>query len=133
MRACIGVLIFSGVFVLQAGAQDIRLNAEPAIDLLFNTWISSNRRDPHLEGWRLQILSTPDRLRVEEGKTFFLSNYPDIPADWVQEKPYYKLRVGAFRTRLEAMSFLNAELKDSYPGAYPAKDPNIHPRDFLKQ
>lgn len=116
---------------LSARTQEIQVNADPAIEQLFKTWINLNRSNPRIEGWRIQIFSSTDRQQVESGKARFLNMYPNITADWVHEKPYYKLRVGAFRTRQEAMSFL-AEIKDSYPGAYPAKDPNIHPRDFLE-
>ena len=118
-------------FSLSAHTQEIQVNADPAIEQLFKTWINLNRSNPHIEGWRIQIFSSTDRQQMESGKAQFLNTYPNITADWVHEKPYYKLRVGAFRTRQEAMSFL-AEIKDSYPGAYPAKDPNIHPRDFLE-
>ena len=52
-------------------------------------------------------------------------------ASSVQEQPYYKLRVGAFRTKQEALTFIST--LSGWPGAYPAKDPNIHPRDFLEQ
>lgn len=131
MRHSIWVILLLTVFPAFSNAQEIQLNVDPAIEQLVKTWINQNRANPRIEGWRLQILSTTDRQRVEAGKKEFLSLYPTIPAEWVHEKPYYKLRVGAFHTRQEAMSFL-AEIKDSYPGAYPAKDPNIHPRNFLE-
>lgn len=130
MRKVILVALLPLVFPVFANAQEVQLNIDPAIEQLVKNWVNQNRVNPRIEGWRLQILSTTDRQRVEAGKTQFLNLYPDIPADWVHEKPYYKLRVGAFYSRQEAMSFL-AEIKDSYPGAYPAKDPNIHPRNFL--
>ena len=112
-------------------AQEVQINVDPAVEQLISAWISSNRLNPGIEGWRVQLLSTTDRAQVEAGKRQFLSMYPTVPADWVHEKPYYKLRVGAFHTRSEAQAFLTV-LKDSYPGAYPARDPNIHPRDFLE-
>ncbi len=124
------ILLFIGS-VFPAAAQEVQLNVDPAIEQLVNTWISFNRANPRVEGWRIQLLSTTDRQNVESGKSQFLNMFPTIPADWVHEKPYYKLRVGAFHTRQEALSFIG-ELKDMYPGAYPAKDPNIHPRDFLE-
>jgi hypothetical protein len=111
-------------------AQDIQFNIDPDIDQLLQTWIRQNRIEPGIDGWRLQLLSTTDRTSVESGKAQFLNLFPTVPADWVHEKPYYKLRIGAFRSRQEALSFL-PELKNYYPGAYPARDPNIHPRDFL--
>ena len=130
MQHHLWVPLFLICFPAFSNAQEIQLNADPAIEQMVKTWVSQNRVNPRVEGWRLQILSTTDRQRVETGKIQFLNLYPAIPADWVHEKPYYKLRVGAFLTRQEAMSFL-AEIKDGYPGAYPAKDPNIHPRNFL--
>lgn len=120
-------IVVSGI----CAAQEIQLNIDPVVEQLIRIWVAQNKTNPRIEGWRVQILSSTDRQQVESGKSQFLTLYPDVPADWVHEKPYYKLRVGAFRTRQEALSFL-AELKDNYPGAYPAKDINIHPRDFLE-
>lgn len=126
-----GVLLF----FLCAGqilpAQEVQLNEEPKIAQLFRNWTNSNRANPRVDGWRVQVMATTDRQQVEEARTRFRSQYPDVPADFVHEKPYYKLRVGAFRSRLEAQAFL--ETLVGYTGAYPAKDPNIHPRDFLEQ
>lgn len=131
MRHSIWVILFMAVLPAFSRAQEVQLNIDPAIEQLVKTWVNQNRANPRIEGWRLQILSTTDRQKIEAGKYQFLNLYPAIPAEWVHEKPYYKLRVGAFHTRQEAMSFLS-EIKDSYPGAYPAKDPNIHPRNFLE-
>jgi hypothetical protein len=114
-----------------AGAQDVQVNMDPAIEQLVRTWVAQNRANPRIDGWRIQIMSSTDRQRVDATKTQFLNQYPTMLADWVHEKPYYKLRVGAFHTRQEAMSFL-LQLKYTYPEAYPTRDPNIHPRDFLE-
>jgi hypothetical protein len=114
-----------------AGAQDVQVNMDPAIEQLVRTWVAQNRANPRIDGWRIQIMSSTDRQRVDATKTQFLNQYPTMLADWVHEKPYYKLRVGAFHTRQEAMSFL-LQLKYTYPDAYPTRDPNIHPRDFLE-
>ena len=70
------------------------------------------------------------RSKVEAGKARFLTPFPDIPADWVHEKPYYKLRAGAFRSRQEAQALID-DLKTYYPGAYTTQDSRIHVRDFL--
>lgn len=112
-------------------AQEIQLNEDPKIAQLFRNWTNSNRANPRVDGWRVQVMATTDRQQVEEARNRFRSQYPDVPADFVHEKPYYKLRVGAFRSRLEAQAFL--ETLVGYTGAYPAKDSNIHPRDFLEQ
>lgn len=114
-----------------AHAQEIQLNEDPKISQLFRNWTNSNRANPGVDGWRVQIMATTDRQQVEDARNQFRIQHPDVPAEWIHEKPYYKLRAGAFRTKLEAQAYL-ATLTD-YAGAYPAKDVNIHPRDFLEQ
>lgn len=128
-KILLSVLLFPVLCKLHA--QEIQINEPPQVANMVRTWTNNNRSNPHIEGWRVQIMSGNDRLQIEEGRNRFRSIYPEIPADWVHEKPYYKLRVGAFRSKLEALAFINTMTE--FPGAYPAKDPNIHPRDFLKQ
>ncbi len=122
------ILLMSG---FAGRAQEMLIQADPDIEQLIQSWIWQNRTNPGIDGWRLQLLSSTDRSQAEDGKLQFLNLFPTIPADWVHEKPYYKLRVGAFHSRQEALSFLQ-ELKGYYSGAYPTRDPNIHPRDFLE-
>lgn len=112
-------------------AQRVEINADPAIEQLMRTWTAQNRSNPRMAGWRVQIASSTDRQRIESTRTQFLALYPSVPADWVHERPYYKLRVGAFGTRQEAMAFL-MQIRHSYPDAYPTRDPNIHPKDFIR-
>lgn len=124
------ILVCTGICALSA--QEIQVNEGPEIGDMVRTWVESNRKKPKIEGWRVQILSTTDRQQVESAKQRATSEFPDQYVDWVNEKPYYKLRVGACRTRTEAMGLVSI-VKDFYPGAYPTKDANIHPRDFLSK
>lgn len=111
-------------------AQEVQLNEDPGVSKVYSAWVNDNRTNPHVSGWRLQLMASTDRQQIEAGYNQFRQRYSEVPAAWVQEKPYYKLRVGAFRTRQEALAFI-ANLPD-YAGAYPAKDSAIHPRDFLE-
>jgi len=122
-------IVFAGM-VTHAFAQEIQLNEDPKITQLFRNWTNNNRANPSIEGWRVQIMATPDRQQVEDARNRFRIQYPEVPAEWMHEKPYYKLRVGAFRNKLEALAFIEALI--GYAGAYPSKDANIHPRDFLE-
>lgn len=131
-RASLVVLLFLLLsFGQNAFAQEIQLNEDPKVAQLFRNWTNSNRANPRVDGWRVQIMATTDREQVEEARRRFRAQHPDVPAEWTHEKPYYKLRAGAFRSKLQALAFM-ATLT-GYVGAYPAKDPNIHPRDFLEQ
>jgi SPOR domain len=113
----------------RAFSQEIQINEDPKVTALVKIWINNNRVNPQVEGWRAQVMAGTDRQQVEDGRNRFRTLYPDVPADWKHEPPYYKLRVGAFRSKQEALVFI-AGLTD-FPGAYPTRDVGIHPRDFL--
>ncbi len=95
-------------------------------------WSSNNFKNAKINGWRVQVLSTTDRQEAESAKLRVAAEFPGYYVDWLNDKPYYKLRVGACRTRTEALGLMLI-LKDFYPSAYPAQDNNIHPRDFLSK
>jgi hypothetical protein len=125
----ISVLLITGVPAVTA--QTARISAPPVVQELLDTWKRENIQSGTLPGWRVQILAATDRQEVERTKTAFLTQFPDIPANWTHEKPYYKLRVGAFRSRLEARAFIDF-IQELFPGSYPAKDPAIQPQDFIQ-
>jgi len=112
-------------------SQEVQLNEDPKVAQVMKSWVSSNRIEPRVEGWRVQIMASTDRTQVDQARNRFRGEYPDVAATSVQEQPYYKLRVGAFRTKQESLAFIST--LTGWPGAYPAKDANIHPRDFLEQ
>jgi hypothetical protein len=126
----LGVVLLLAGNISRLAAQEVQINETPAVAELYKAWTNQNRTNPHMEGWRVQIMASTDRPQVEEGRLRFRTAYPEIHAEMVHEKPYYKLKVGAFKSRLEALAFI-ATIPE-FAGAYPSKDSQIHPRDFLK-
>ncbi len=124
---------FFAFFCLLArlSAQEVQVNEDPKITALYKIWTNNNRAMGKIDGWRVQIMASTDRMQVESSRSRFRVEYPDVSAEWVHEPPYYKLRVGAFRSKHEALAFI-PQLR-GWPGAYPIKDSAIHPRDFLEQ
>lgn len=128
----IALSLFCLFFVYQTtSAQEVQLNETPEVAELYKTWTNQNRSMPHIEGWRVQIMASTDRTQIEAGRVRFRTAYPEVPAEMIHEKPYYKLKVGAFKSRLEALAFITN--LSEFAGAYPAKDSQIHPRDFLQR
>ena len=113
-----------------ANAQSVSLNEDYLITRMMEKYVESNRMAEKVEGWRIQLLATTDRRKMEAAKTSFQSKYPNIPIDWVHASPYYKLRAGAFASKMDATYTLN-KLKRDYPSAYPAKDNNINPLEII--
>ena len=93
---------------------------DPQVDALTELFQRSNQATTKVDGWRVQILATTDRARLETVETDFKVNYPNIPVDWVHAKPYYKLRAGAFLTKQEAER-LRYTLSRQFEGVYLVK------------
>lgn len=70
-----------------------------------------------MPGYRIQLYFGSERMKAQEIKSSFLQNHPKVPAYMVYHQPNFKVRVGDFRTKLEAAGFLkllNDEFKTSF-------------------
>lgn len=101
--------------------QNVTVNETPGITQLVDKHIELNRATESIDGWRIQLFATTDRSKLEGARGTFINRYPNIPVDWVHASPWYRLRAGAFATKLDATRMLNS-LKIYYPDAYLAKD-----------
>lgn len=73
-----------------------------------------NRIQKGIEGYRIEIYQGSDRKAAQEILSDFKENHPNVPAELVFENPYVKVKVGAFRNKLEAQKLykeLNEELE----------------------
>ena len=113
-----------------ASGQSVKVNEDFTITRMLTRMAEINKSGTGVDGWRIQILATTDRRKMEAAKTMFQRNYPQVSIDWIHEKPYYKLRAGAFASKLDAAKLLY-NLKKDYTSAYPAKDNNINPQELL--
>jgi len=108
----------------------IRVNEDPKVAQMVRRYVEINKSTETVNGWRIQLLATTERQRMESALYRFKTLYPNIPVDWTHAKPYYKIRAGAFATKMEAMQMLYI-LKLDYPTAYPAQDNRIHPDELI--
>ncbi len=98
--------------------------ADPAIDLLVEKHIKANSEGKGFPGFRVQIFSDSGngaRERANEKRSSFVSKYPDVPAYLDFNNPNFIVRVGDFRTKLEARKFLNS-INVEFPYAFVRKD-----------
>lgn len=103
------------------GQSSVAIKADPAIEDLMELYQTENEEVTKVPGWRVQILATTDRARLETVESEFKVNYPSVSVDWVHTKPYYKLRAGAFQTKQEAER-LKYTLGRQFEGVYLVKD-----------
>lgn len=125
-----GALLFLAVFALNLSAQSVQVKAEPLIEQMMTQYATQNKARTAVTGWRVQILATTDRQQLDRTQQSFQYHYPNIPVGWVHSRPYYRLRAGAFRTKLEALR-LKYILGQEYDGLYLVRDDQINPRELL--
>ena len=65
-------------------------------------------------GYRVQIFYGSDRREVFNEQSRFNNSFPELNTYITYKQPNYYLRVGDFRTRLEAQRFMN-ELRPLFP------------------
>ncbi len=94
--------------------QDSRLDKMLAWD------IEKNKKIDGIEGYRVEIFFSPDADAYEKAtkkKVEFLSKHPDIPVHIKYDAPNFRLRVGDFRTKNEALK-LYKKIKGTYRVAF---------------
>ncbi len=128
LRGILTLLIVG--FALALTAQNIQIKEDPLISQMMDRFIKSNKATTTVDGWRVQVLATPDRQQLESARQVFQYKYPNIPIDWVHANPWYKLYAGAFKTKLEAIR-LQYLLRRDYPSAYLVKDNTVRPAELI--
>lgn len=91
--------------------QQIQINEETTRD--------SRRNMP---GFRIQVISSPDRNKVFAAKTRIYQQFPELKPYLLYLAPNYKLRVGNFKTQEEAEDY-EKQLSALFPtGLYIIRD-----------
>jgi hypothetical protein len=90
-----------------ADSSSVVILKDPRIDQLVRKQIEINEqttRDSrrYVQGWRIQVINSPDRSKVFAAKATMLEEFPDWKAYLLYSSPNYKLRVGNFKTQEEA-------------------------------
>ena len=108
--------LFIGFFAQAQGK--IVINEASGIRYLVDNYVRINKGNPYIQGWRIQIITTDDRRKMENAMGKFRSLYPDMISDWEHRSPYYLVKVGAFRDKLDYQKFL-LEIKQDFPSSIP--------------
>jgi hypothetical protein len=81
----------------------------------------ANATKMSMTGFRIQIYFGSERAKATEIRADFTKNFPEIASYLIYQQPYFKIRVGDFKTRIEASGFLK-KLEDHYTTAFIVPD-----------
>jgi len=116
------IFILSFFFTIQTyGQGTVQVTSSSAINSMLDKFISSNKANETIKGWRIQIITTDNRRKMEQAKSKFSALYPGVNVTWNHVAPYYKVKAGAYENKMQLMGFL-LELKEHFPGVIPIMD-----------
>jgi hypothetical protein len=126
------VLLLIGLAIPVAG-QEAKVNVieDRRLAELVEKHIAINKHQGGvMEGYRVQIFfdsGAESKKRALEVKTDFQAKYPEVPAYLSFSEPFFKIRVGDFRHKVEADGLLHV-INTVYPNAFIVRDKISFPR-----
>jgi len=113
--------------------KNLNINQDAKLDKMLSWHISNNKISNSIDGYRVEIFfssNTDAKEKALRKKIEFLSIYPENTVHVKYISPNFRVRVGDFRTKNEALK-LYREIKDTYPVAFIVTDQIDFP--LLKQ
>lgn len=107
----------------------VTIHQEEGIEYLLDTQIAVNMRNKGVDGYRIQLYSGhgPDgKKEAIQVRGKFLSDFPEagVQVYTAFNPPFWRVRVGDYRHRHEALQLLN-DLKKVFPNCYVVKDGTV--------
>lgn len=121
------LLLLLSALVLGGFAQNqgsLRVKQDSRVERLMDRQRDIYAVSNTMSGFRVQIFMEIGNEAVDHAnlvKKEFEASYPDLPIYLSYEQPYYRLRVGDFRNRIEAEKYLRI-LKPQYSLAFVTAD-----------
>jgi hypothetical protein len=113
--------IFSTMVFGQSG--NVEIIKDPRIDGLVRKQgtVIPPATSPQIVGYRVQLFFDSDRKAIDDARSKFMSAYPKVDAYIIYNAPNYFLKVGDFRTLLEAERVKDGLVKD-FPTSFIVKE-----------
>lgn len=128
-KIALGLILLLLIYDKDCNAQvntngNIEIIQDQRIGRLVEKHKALNERQSDVDGYRIQIFFDSGNLSKKKASDVmqrFMDNYPETKAYISFKEPYYRVRVGNFRTLIESEGFLKKILPD-YPNAFPVKE-----------
>ncbi|MBW7936948.1 MAG: hypothetical protein LC101_04585 [Flavobacteriales bacterium] len=134
MRIFITLLFFVlASKMLHAQQGTVVIHYDPGVESSINAYIASAQEEK-LKGFRVQLCSESGNNAkgiANAIKSRFLQRYRNVPAYLIWESPNFKVRVGDFKTRLDATLFWK-QVQDEFLQSYVVMD-QINPLKFSER
>ncbi|MCU4177106.1 SPOR domain-containing protein [Carboxylicivirga sp. N1Y90] len=114
------------------GEGTVTIHQEEGINFLLDTQVDVNKRMAGVDGYRIQLYSgsgPKGKRQAMEVKGKLLDEFPDEAISTTYTAPWWRVRVGNYRHKHEALPLLNS-LKEFFPNCYVVKDSEVKMKKF---
>lgn len=128
LTLCIFIATGTRAQRLQPATGNVEIVQDDRILQLAMQYRKMSLNNPETDGYRVQIFfdSGNNSKNAAAGiKSGFEIVYPEIKSYLSYKEPYYRVRVGDFRTLSEAVGF-QKKIAIDYPNAFPVKDKIVY-------
>lgn len=112
---------------MPVGKDSLIMNADPRVTKLQQKYVELNNIKQSSTGYRIQIHFGNEREKAKDIKTKFLQAFPDIPAYDSYQSPNFRVRVGDYRSKLEASKYLK-QISGAFPSSFIVSDNIKYPK-----
>lgn len=121
------LLLASFSLYAQNDTNSVVVHKDPRLDLLVKKQIDINEettRDTrrNMQGYRILVINSNDRNKVFAAKAKIYQSYPELKPYLLYQPPFYKLKVGNFKTKEEAEEYRKELARQFTTGLYVIKD-----------
>ena len=117
------IIMTNGWLLAQTSPKDtgkVTIIQDEKVKELLANHIELNAKAP-IKGYRIKIHFGADKNKAKEIKADFITKYPNVPAYEKYDQPNFNIRVGDFRTKLEAYKFLK-QVQADFPASFLVQD-----------
>jgi len=119
MKVVVFIIYFFPVLIFsQSENNTFEIRNEKGIEHLVNKYENILKNTGGINGWRLQLKFKAKESEIIKIKLKFIKLFPNIPVFLEYQEPYYRIRVGNCRTKLEALKIkylIKKHFTDTYP------------------
>lgn len=129
----IAVMLGTGGMAAQSKVKQAQVEYSSAqLDSLVQNFLHDNNEMQTLDGYRIQLFSgsgAKAKTEAQQTKQKFTAAFPLEKVYVVYNAPFWRVRVGDFRFRSEALPLLE-KVKKQFPSSYTVRDNTVRKKSF---
>ncbi len=115
------IFILLSNFAWSQDSAKLNMFIDNKVDLLLQKKLELDQQKPSIQGFRVQLYYGGNRTEALELKSKFAQLHPEVESYLIYQQPYFRLRVGDFRSRLEAYKLMK-KVEKEFPSVFIVND-----------